>query len=268
MLTHRSIQFVLVLLSAGLIASCGGNTDDDVPLIFAAASLSNVLTESANVYERETGKRVEFNFGGSLTLANQIAKLGAPADGAFIVGENAIERIAAANLVDKLGYGSMLFNQLAVIGRNDDAELSDLSDLLNSKGRLAIGNPGLAPAGEYARQALESAGIWDEVSDRLIMTSDVRSALAAVTTGNADFAIVYTSDVASINDSSIRTLLVLDEGYGRISYSFVAISGADNSLGVEDFFSFLASSEETKNIFNAAGFRWNVHAGQPSGPGS
>ena len=84
---RRAVQCVLMLACVTVFASCGGNSSDDgVPLIFAAASLSDVLTESAEVYERETGKRVEFSFGGSITLANQIVKLGAPADGVLFAG--------------------------------------------------------------------------------------------------------------------------------------------------------------------------------------
>ena len=56
MLTRRSIQIVLTLLCVTFIASCGGNADKDVPLIFAAASLADVLVESAEIYEKETGK--------------------------------------------------------------------------------------------------------------------------------------------------------------------------------------------------------------------
>lgn len=260
MLKRRLVQLVLVLLSGGLIASCGGNTADDVPLIFAAASLSDVLTDSAEVYERETGKQVVFSFGGSLTLANQIVQLGAPADGAFMVGREAIERIANADLVGSNGYGTMLFNQLAVIGLNESGELSGLSDLANTEGRIAIGNPDLAPAGKFAKQALESAGIWDAVSDRLIMTSDVRSAMAAVTSGNTKFAIVYTSDVTTSSDSSIKSLLTVEDGYGSINYFSVPIKDSKNSAGVEEFNQFLASSRETQAIFNAAGFHWNVFA--------
>ena len=77
----------MTILFVGVIACCSGKPEDGVPLIFAAASLSDVLTESAEIYERETGKRVNFSFGGSITLANQVATLGAPADGVFLVGE-------------------------------------------------------------------------------------------------------------------------------------------------------------------------------------
>ena len=260
LLKRRLVQLVLVLLGAGLIASCGGNTGDDVPLIFAAASLSDVLTDSAEVYERETGKQVVFSFGGSLALANQIAKLGAPADGAFVVGREAIRRIADADLVGSNGYRTMFSNQLAVIGPRESGELSELSDLTNTEGRIAIGNPDLAPAGEFAKQALESAGIWDAVSDRLIMTSDVRSAMAAVTSGNTKFAIVYASDVASSGDSSIKSLLVVEDGYDSIHYFSVPIKDSKNSSGFEEFNQFLASSQQTQAIFNAAGFHWNLLA--------
>ena len=54
LLRHCSVQFVLGLMLMTLAASCGGNSDDDVPLLFAAASLSDVLSESAAIDVRET----------------------------------------------------------------------------------------------------------------------------------------------------------------------------------------------------------------------
>jgi molybdate transport system substrate-binding protein len=266
LMTRRPVQIILVLCCVLISAACGAKSQLNVPLIFAAASLSNVLVESAEVYERETGNRIEFSFGGSIALANQIAKLGAPADGVFVVGREAIERIADADLVGSNGHTAMLFNQLAVIGSSDAEMLDDLPSLLGTEGRIAIGDPDLAPVGSFSRQALESAGIWDEITDRLILTSDVRAASTAVTTGNAKFAVVYTSDVASINNSSFNKLLTIENGYDSINYYFVPIKDADNSESAADFFTFLAGSAETKRIFNEAGFRWNVHAGLPSGP--
>jgi molybdate transport system substrate-binding protein len=256
---RRAVQFVLALLCVMIFASCGGNSSgEDVPLIFAAASLSDVLADSAEIYERETGKRVDFSFGGSIAMANQIAVLGAPADGAFVVGTDAIERIADEDLVGSNGYATILFNQLVIIGSSDAELLDNLSELVSTNGRIAIGNPDLAPAGKFARQALESAGVWGEITDRLIFTSDVRAAAAAVTSGNAKYAVIYASDVDSINNSSFKELLVIEHGYDSINYFFVPIKGAENAKGVTDFFLFLAGSAETKEIFNAAGFRWNI----------
>jgi molybdate transport system substrate-binding protein len=266
--SRRPVQFVVMLICVSLIASCGGKSDDDVPLIFAAASLSDVLTESAEIYESETGNQVDFSFSGSIALANQITKLGAPADGAFVVGSEAIGRIADAGLVGAEGYGSILSNRLVLVGRSGVGEVGGLADLLRFEGRIAIGDPELAPAGVYAKQALESTWVWDEVGDRLIMTSDVRAALGAVRSGNVEFAIVYASDVASIDDGSIRKLLVIEDGYDSISYAFVPIKGAKNEIAAAELFTFFVNSQEVQNIFRSAGFEWNVHAGEASVPGS
>ena len=47
-----------------LVVACDGGGDSDVPLIFVAASLSDVVVEAGELYEAETGNRVEFSFGG------------------------------------------------------------------------------------------------------------------------------------------------------------------------------------------------------------
>lgn len=250
----------MLCLGASTLVACASSSNEDVPLIFAAASLSDVLEESSELYEYETGKRVEFSFGGSLTLANQITQLGAPADGVFLVGDSAINRISDAGLIAGDGYGTMLFNQIALIGTDNALPLENLTDLVGREGRIAIGNPELAPAGHYAKQAMLSAGLWDQLSDRLVLTSDVRSAMAAVTSGNVEFAFVYTSDIASSGNDSLKQLAVIKDGYDRIFYTFVPIAGSANHEAVTGFKSFLSGSKQAQEIFNAAGFQWNVFA--------
>ena len=262
MFTRQFAQLINVFtaLAFGVttLVACVSNNDENVPLIFAAASLSDVLEDSAELYENETEKRIEFSFGGSLTLANQITQLGAPADGVFLVGDTAISRISAADMLTGDGNGAVLFNQIALIGTNNSLPLESLTDLGDREGRIAIGNPELAPAGHYAKQAMMSAGVWDQLSDRLVLTSDVRSAMAAVTSGNVEFAFVYTSDVASSQNNSFKQLTVIEDGYDQIFYTFAPIYGAANHEAVTDFKSFLSSSKQAQDIFNAAGFQWNV----------
>ena len=253
----RKLSLFGCLLILFILVACGRDTDADVPLIFAAASLSDVLADSAEVYEKQTGKQVDFSFGGSLTLANQIASLGAPADGVFLVGDVAIGLLGDAGLLDADGYDMILFNQLAVIGSKGVKPLANLVDLRDRKGRIAIGNPELSPAGEYAKQAIENSGIWEDVGARLVMTSDVRSAMASLISGNVEFAVVYVSDVNYNDGELFDQLIVLDEGYDRIFYAFAPIIGSENNLAVSEFISFLSHSIESKGIFSAAGFGLN-----------
>ena len=73
--------------------------------------------------------------------------------------------------------------------------------------RIAIGDPAAVPAGVYARQALERAGVWAVVQPRLVPTVSVRAALAAVDEGNADAAIVYRTDVAAARHARLAFVL-------------------------------------------------------------
>ena len=51
------------------------------------------------------------------------------------------------------------------------------------------------PAGIYAKQYLRKIGLWSKVIEpKVIPTENVRAALAAVESGNADAAIVYKTD--------------------------------------------------------------------------
>ncbi len=77
---HRVLAAAGVVVSVAVI-SCGSSGGERTPLIFAAASLSEALSEIGERYAADTGGDVDFSFGGSLMLANQIASLGAPADG-------------------------------------------------------------------------------------------------------------------------------------------------------------------------------------------
>ena len=61
------------------------------------------------------------------------------------------------------------------------------------------------PAGHYARQWLERIDLWPHVASKVVPTSSVRAALAAVEAGNADAAVVYRTD--AVGRSRVRVEL-------------------------------------------------------------
>jgi molybdate transport system substrate-binding protein len=55
---------------------------------------------------------------------------------------------------------------------------------------IAIANPDHAPYGAAAKQALESAGLWDKLRPKIVYGENVRQAWQFAESGNADAAIV------------------------------------------------------------------------------
>jgi molybdate transport system substrate-binding protein len=134
-----------------------------------------------------------------------------------------------------------------------DAVLLTPTDLLSDDvSRIAIGDPSLAPAGSYAREALQGMGLWEQLESKLVYGLNVRTALQYVSTGNADVAIVYATDAAS--DDTLRVLWAFPpESHSPIRYPVAALNTADNPSGAEAFLTFL-HSEAASLAFREQGF--------------
>ena len=119
-------------------------------------------------------------------LANQIAELGAPADGFFLVGDSPVLILREAGMYSDNNLMSGLVNKLVAIASSDQEPLTSLRELVEQAPRVALGDPALAPVGIFTREAFESVDLWDDVSKDAIFALDTRAATAAVQTGNAD----------------------------------------------------------------------------------
>jgi molybdate transport system substrate-binding protein len=184
--------------------------------VFAAASLTDVLTEIAARYERETGHTIVFNFGASSLLARQIAG-GAPAD-LFLSADEAQMRA-----VQPVERASVLSNALViVVPRDDPRPITDVRELTDPRfERIALAEPSSVPAGVYARERLTDRGVWSAVAPKVVPTDNVRGALAAVAAGNAHAAIVYRTDARVSNRVRVACEIA---GGPPISYPFALLT--------------------------------------------
>ena len=182
------------LLAFPLLGLAAPVAADEVA-VYAAASLTEALKEVAQGFEKSTGHKVVFNLGGSNDLARQI-KAGAPADVFFSADKAQMDGLEAAGLVRAQDRVDVLSNVLVVVvPAASTARLSGPGDL-PAVSRLALADPQAVPAGVYARTWLESIGLWDKLEDKVVPTLNVRAALAAVESENADAGIVYRTDAA------------------------------------------------------------------------
>jgi molybdate transport system substrate-binding protein len=235
-----AVRVVLRLLVLLLLAGC--RADAAEVRVLAAASLTDALQEIAEAYERQSGDRITFSFGASNVLARQIAA-GAPADLFLSADERSMDRVPA------LERASVLSNRLVVVVPDDRNTIAHPRELLAMQS-IALAEPSSVPAGIYARQWLESLQLWEAIKPKIVPTDNVRSALAAVASGNVDAAIVYRTD-ARIS-KKVRVAYVVANG-PRISYPFAVLRDAEEPRAARRFLTYLRG-EAARDVFARHGF--------------
>ncbi|MBV2144290.1 molybdate ABC transporter substrate-binding protein [Falsochrobactrum sp. TDYN1] len=159
--------------------------------VFAAASMKDVIEETARQFKVRDGMEVVASFASSSVLAKQI-EAGAPAQIFISADLDWMDYLDGRNLIDKDSRKIIAGNAL-VIAAQKDALLGDTRELLGA-GRFAMGDPSNVPAGKYGKAALEKLGLWGEVEKNAVFTENVRVALQYVSRGEVKASIVYASD--------------------------------------------------------------------------
>lgn len=247
----RLLQVVLGLC----IAVAPAHAQQRGPLVLAAASLQEGLTEAADAWAAKRHPRPVMSFAGSAALARQI-QAGAPADLFISADEEWMDHVAERNLVRAGSRVSFLSNRLVLIApAGSSARLTigrnfPLARALGN-GRLAMADPASVPAGRYGMAALRQLGVWPAVERKLARAENVRAALALVERGEAPFGIVYATDARA--SARVRVLGMLPAGsHPPITYP-VAVLRTSPHPDAERFRRFLIS-REGKAIFARRGF--------------
>lgn len=239
-----SVGFILTFF-----LSCQPNQEDLV--VFAAASLTDVLNEAKNEYELKHSEKIRYHFGGSQALAVELSK-GSPGDVFISAGTPPMEYLSSKAVAKVEGITNITSNSLVLVTKDQNLELTDHSSLIGLN-MLAIADPALAPAGVYAEYFLVNTGLWPLLEEKLILAGDVRAALNYVKSGNVDAAIVYLTDGLAEPDLQIKDIIP-PESYPTISYPAAVVSDGVNILKARKFVDFLRSSE-VNQLFYSYGFR-------------
>lgn len=178
--------------------------------VSAAASLTNAFQELGPIFEAANpGTKVQYNFGASGALLQQIAK-GAPADVFASADQETMDQAQTQNLVLAAGRRNFALNTLVVIvpavGGQAPRALGDLAQPTYK--RIAIGLPASVPVGRYTKSVLEQAGLWSAIEPKMIGAQNVRQALDYAARGEVDAGFVYATDAALMPDK-VRVALTV-----------------------------------------------------------
>jgi molybdate transport system substrate-binding protein len=224
-----------------------------VVTVFAAASLTDCLTEMGRDYQAATGEQVEFNFAASSTLARQIED-GAPADIFFSADEAKMDALAGKGLIATNTRVKRLSNSLViVVPVNSDLKIGSASDLNRPEvQRLALADPKAVPAGVYARAWLQKLGFWAGLEPKVVPCLNVRAALAAVESGDAEAGIVFKTDAAISKKVKVAFAAPLSET-PPISYPMAMVAACKEPALAKQFLAWL-KSKAADGVFEKFGF--------------
>lgn len=186
---------LLPVLSLSILASVVAADSKSRPeiTVAAAADLSAALQEVAAGYEKQFGVKVKLSFGASGALTQQIHNR-APFDVFFSADMEYPRQLIAQHEADATSLYRYAIGKLVLWVPADsplDVEhkgMNVLSDPLVKK--VAIANPQRAPYGRAAVAAMKHVGLYEQVSDRLVIGENVAQAAQFVESGNAQVGFV------------------------------------------------------------------------------
>ena len=210
--------------------------------IFAASSLTAAFTQIGSDFEAaNTGTTVTFNFGSSGDLA---ASIGSEGTADVFASASGTYMDEVSDEVGVTGRADFVQNELVVITPPDDpADITSLEDLAEPGVQVVLAAEGV-PVGDYARQALETAGLADTVLANVVSNEeDDASVVAKITAGEADAAIVYVSDVTSAVASQVNAVKIPDDVNVIATYPIAVITGTNNAETAHAFVDYVTASQ-------------------------
>jgi molybdate transport system substrate-binding protein len=215
--------------------------------VFAAASLTAAFnTAKTTLATANPGLSLKYNFAGSNALVAQITQ-GAPADVFASADAKNMQKLVDAGLVDTPVTFAKNKLEIAVAAGNPK-NITGLADLAKPGVTVVLEASGV-PAGDYTRQVLAAQHLT--VTPKSLET-DVKSALAKVTSGEADATVVYVTDVTAAG-SKVTGVTVADAAQPAITYPIAVVKATKNQAAAQAFVDSAVSGDVQKAL-EAAGF--------------
>lgn len=252
-MTWRAILAGLVILGAIAFTAQLASPRPQAPtlIVGAASDLQFAFEEIGPLFEAEKGVKVEFTFGSSGNLAQQIEN-GAPIDVYASADRAYVDQLSSKGLVLESTRQVYAIGRLALVGSKaagwDPKRLEDLVSPLVK--HIALANPDHAPYGRAARQALERTGIWEQVQPKIVYGENIRQAMQFVQTGNAEAGIVALS-IAGVPE--VTSLIISESLHDPLLQEMAVVRGSLQERPAREFIAF-TSGPQARSIMKKYGY--------------
>ena len=249
----RKCRVVICLV---VMAMCGTSlglaAEQQELIVSAAASLTNALTEIGKAFEETEQINIVFNFASSGELLKQMEQ-GAPVDVFASANLKFMDDAEAKKLIEPATRRNFAQNLLVlIIPADSKTPLKSVEEMAAAEiQRIAIGDPASVSAGQYAKESLDSYGIWEKVVDRFVYGNTVRQVLDYVRRGEVDAGIVFATD-AALEKERVKVVAEL-EHHTPIVYPIAVTTLTENKEAAAQFVEFVIS-DKGKKILSQYGF--------------
>lgn len=243
----RGLLVGLVLACLGCSSKSSGRT----VRVAAASDLAKAFEEIAKEFEAKTKIKPIVDLGSSGLLAKQIEQ-GAPYFLFAAANKEFAEQVIAAGRCD--GKSAKLYARGRIVvwtpsGVAAPVKLADLTDARFA--RIAIANPGHAPYGVAAQQALEKAGLWSQLESRIKLGPDVQTTMLYARRHEVDAAIVALS-LAVVTDGG-AFLKIESDLHAPLDQQLVVCGNGEEADAARQLADFI-NSREGREIMTRYGF--------------
>jgi molybdate transport system substrate-binding protein len=241
-------MFFALLVAAPLTSAAAPRTI----LISAAASMTELIQALGEDFgHKQPGITTTYNFGGSGDLLAQIIQ-GAPVDIFISASVKHMDQAQEKGVVDPASRRIFAGNTLVLAQpAGSKLTLAGLADLTKAEvERIGIGKPESVPAGQYAKEALVAAGLWEAVAGKLIFGSSVRQVLDYLRRGEVDCGLVYATDVIK-EKGQVRIVAELQGS--KVLYPAGMVKAGHDREAAKLFLDYLAT-DAARAIIQSHGF--------------
>ena len=292
---RKILAMLLALVMVFALAACGSGTTTTAPaateapaaaeepaaeepaaepveeveiIVFAAASMTETLTEIKGLYEAANpGVTITYNFDSSGTLKTQIQE-GADCDLFISAAPKQMNALDASKDADANPDGldfvlqgsrvNLLENKVALVVPEGNpkgvASFDQLSELLKGGDLLmAMGNSDV-PVGQYTQKILAYYGLSEEdLANAGVISygSNVKEVTTQVSEASVDCGVVYGTDAFSAGLEVVDTATA--EMCGQVIYPAAVLNISAHPEAAQAFLDFL-KSDEAMAVFEAVGF--------------
>jgi len=236
-----------ILLSATAIA--------DEALVAVATNFARTASALATPFTQQTGHDLTFSSGSTGVLHAQITR-GAPFDLMLSADSATAQRLEAEGHAVAGSRFRYATGRLVVWSADPTRIGADGRAALASPGvrHIAIANPGLAPYGAAARQALERLGLWTDVESRIVMAENIGQTQALIATGAADLGFVAESGLVGAGPATEGSRWdVPRQFFDPIVQDAVLLQHGRDNEAARSFLAFL-HSEQARDIIRRHGY--------------